>query len=290
MTTMTSTSTSTTRLARALVVLAALVVGLAACGDDDATGDRADAAAEADASDAAGTDGSDPTSTTAPVTDLTAYCEDVLTLDQMFQALDAEDPAAFEAALADAAIVDERILASAPDALRDEHEVLSTAFQEVVETGDPTPYFTPEVEQTRAAVHEQNLVDCGWTVARIDAADFTYSGAFPTEPGAVSFEMANTGEEAHALTVARKLDEVEGTAMEAFESLEDEADLATTFEQVAAVFAEPGDEAYALGELEPGEYIAYCPIPGGTTGEASIGDGPPHFTQGMVTAFAVAEP
>jgi hypothetical protein len=251
----------TSRL-RALVVVA-LVVGLGACGSDDDD----DAAAEP----------AEPA----------AYCTDVITLDQMFQNFDAEDPPAFEAALAEAVPVTDRIVATAPAELEDEYAVLSAAFGEVVETGNPEAFFTPDVDAADDAVHAHNLDHCGWTVAEIGAEDFRFTGDFPTEPGQVSFELTNTGDEAHALIVARKLDDVEGSALDAFNALESEEAFPTAFEQTAAAFAEPGESVYGLADLAPGEYLVFCPIPSGTTGEASVGDGPPHFAEGMVTSFEV---
>lgn len=240
------------------VVTAGVLVGLAACGGDD---------------------GSD---------DLAAYCRDVVTLDQMFQNFDAEDPSSFEAALAEAVPVNDRVVASAPAELDDEYAVLSAAFGEVVDTGDPEPFFTPDVDAAGNAVHAHNLANCAWTVAEITAQEFEFAGTFPSTAGQVSFELANTGDEAHALIVARKLDEVEGSALDAFNALESEEDLAAAFEPAVSVFAVPGDSVHGLVDLTSGEYIAYCPIPSGTTGEDSIGDGPPHFTEGQVTSFDVS--
>lgn len=123
----------------------------------------------------------------------------------------------------------------------------------------------------------------------VGAEDFRYTGTFPSEPGPAAFELANRGSEAHALIVARKLDAVAGSALDAFDAIEDEEDLATAFEPSVSVFAAPGDRDVGLVDLAPGEYVAYCPIPSGTTGEDSIGDGPPHFTLGQVTTFEVPE-
>lgn len=255
---------------RALAAAGVLVVGLAACGSDD--------------DDAADATGSAPDTTS----DLAAYCSDVIVLDQMFQNLDAEDPPAFEAALAEAVPVTERIVAAAPAELEDEYAVISTAFSAVVDTGDPGPFFTPEVDAADDAIHAHNLANCGWTVAEIAAEDFKFAGTFPSEAGQVSFDMANTGVEAHVMVVARKLDEVQGSALDAFTALESEEAFSTSFEEAAAVFAEPGGSAYGLLDLEPGEYVVFCPVPMGTAGEDSVGDGPPHFTQGMVTSFEVS--
>jgi hypothetical protein len=268
------TNTARTRRACVLVAAGALVIGVAACGSDDDDGDaslQSSSAASASASD-----------------DLTAYCDDVVRLDQMFQRFDAEDPAAFEAALAEAVPVTEQIVAAAPAEVADEYGILFAAFGDVVDSGDPTPFFTPEVDAADAAIHAHDLASCGWTVAEIAAEDFQYAGTFPTAAGPTSFELTNTGREAHALIVARKLDDVEGSALDAFNALESEEDLASVFEDTVSIFAEPGDADHGLVDLAPGEYIAYCPIPSGTTGEESVGDGPPHFTQGEVTSFAVS--
>lgn len=244
----------------ALVCAGLLAVGAVGCGsDDEATTDD----------------------------DRAAYCRDVIVLDQMFQNFDAEDATGFEAALAASEPVMDRVVAAAPEQLADEYTVVSTAFGEVVDTGNPEPFFTPEVDAANDAVHADNVASCGWTVAEITGEDFKFTGTFPSEPGPVSFDFVNTGAEAHALIVARKLDDVAGSALDAFNALESEEAFATAFEQTASVFAEPGDAAYGLADLEPGEYLAFCPVPSGTAGEASIGDGPPHFVHGMVTEFTV---
>ena len=183
--------------------------------------------------------------------------------------------------------VTQRIVAAAPAELEDEYVVLSAAFGEVVDTGNPDAFFTPDVDAADDVVHAHNLDNCGWAVAEIGAEDFRFTGELPTDPGPVSFQLTNTGDEAHALIVAGKLDDVEGSALDAFNALESEEAFPTAFEQAAAAFAEPGESVYGLADLAPGEYVAFCPIPSGTAGEDSIGDGPPHFTQGMVTSFEV---
>lgn len=52
----------------------------------------------------------------------------------------------------------------------------------------------------------------------------------------------------------------------------------------------PGEDGYAVVELEPGDYIAACFIPTGTTSEDGppAGEpGPPHALHGMVAEFTV---
>ena len=230
------------------------------------------------------------TSSTEASADLAAFCDDGITLDQAFQNFNSDDPEVFEVQLSAAVPVTDRIVAAAPAELDDEYAVMAEAFSTVVETGDPTPFFTPDVQAASDAAHAYDLAHCDWSVVDITSEDFRFAGTFPSEAGATSFEMANTGAEAHALIVGRKLDTVEASALDAFNALESEDAFPSSFEQTAMVFAEPGQSGYALADLTPGEYIAFCPVPSGTTSETAPGDGPPHFTQGMVDSYDVPEP
>ena len=72
------------------------------------------------------------------------------------------------------------------------------------------------------------------------------------------------------------------------ELLADEKKAEKESEFVGAGFAEPGvGTGSALVDLKkPGRYAAVCFIPVGTHGDTE-GDGPPHFTEGMVSEFTV---
>lgn len=53
-------------------------------------------------------------------------------------------------------------------------------------------------------------------------------------------------------------------------------------------FAEPGKDAPGLFSVEePGDYVAVCFIPLGSTPDNEEADGPPHLTQGMKVEFTV---
>jgi hypothetical protein len=63
-------------------------------------------------------------------------------------------------------------------------------------------------------------------------------------------------------------------------------------EMVGSAFAPMnGTQGLLVGDFEPGEYIAVCFIPTGTTIDDSgqhEGDGPPHFIEGMQQEFTVS--
>lgn len=268
------------RLARLAVGAAAsvLLIGLGSCSSDSS---KPEAGADSSTTTAAAVD------TTAAAGDLIAYCDASMALDQTFQSVDPDDEAAFAAALNEAAPVVDDLVANAPAELADQAQVMSNAFSEVVESGDPTPFRSPEVEAAADEAHAFDLENCDLTKVDIVAEDYHFTGTFPTEPGRVSIEMVNEGSEPHLMIVARKKDEVAGTAQEAFDAIEGEEDFPENFDTLVTVFASSGDSEYGLGELTAGEYVAFCPIPVGSGGDGE-GDGPPHFVQGMVETFTVA--
>ena len=102
--------------------------------------------------------------------------------------------------------------------------------------------------------------------------------------------MTNTGEEAHEIIILRKNDGVTQTFQELLELPEGEAQEFVT--EVGAAFASTtGASGLGILELEPGEHIALCFIPVGTTFEGGVpteGTGPPHFVEGMQVEFTVS--
>ena len=260
----------------AVLLAAGLLIGSAACSSDDAA--------------------SESTTTTAPDPgdggtggggDLDAYCDASVALDQIFQSIDPEDAEGFAAALDDAAPIVADLEAAAPAELHEHVAVLVASFGKVKESGDASAFETEEVDAADAAAHEFDLANCDLTKVAVTAGDFHFTGDLPTEAGRVSIEMTNEGAEPHLMIVARKKDDVDGSAQAAFEAIEGEEDFPKSFDQMVSIWTAPGDSDYGMGELTPGEYVAFCPIPVGSTADVE-GDGPPHFAQGMVKTFTVA--
>lgn len=216
------------------------------------------------------------------------YCDAAVAVDQAFQAVDADDPDSFASALATAQAALGTAAGVAPSAVREEYGVLEAALDEVVATGDPAPYFADEVVATEATVHGHDVDACDWTSISVSAEDYAFAADWPSKPGPVSFDVTNTGAEPHVLIVVRKLDSTSGSALDAFEAAASEEELVASFEFAASVFVAPGASDYALADLAAGDYVVFCPVPVGTTGEESIGDGPPHHRQGMLASFELA--
>jgi hypothetical protein len=94
--------------------------------------------------------------------------------------------------------------------------------------------------------------------------------------GVYDFELANAGKELHVLAIVARKPGVTAS----FDELLADPDGESKVVDVVGTGAGPGETGYAVAELEPGEYLALCPIPQGSVGETP-GSGPPHFTQGM---------
>jgi hypothetical protein len=266
------------RLAAAASI-ALVVGGLAACGDDD-EGAADDAQAGAEGTDGATGTTAAPGSAAGAGGDLDAYCGAALSLEQTAALSDpSADPVAFAESLVEPATAVQEV---APDEVAPVVADGVAILQEVAETGDPSGL--EGLEAATAPLHEFDLANCGWEVADVTAADFSFAGIDEEmSAGTHSFELTNEGAEAHVLVVVRKAEGV----TESWDEILAAGEGSGMYEDVTSGFAPPGGTGYAVAELEPGEYMALCPVPTGTTGEAE-GSGPPHFVHGMSQEFTVA--
>ncbi|MGH9187303.1 MAG: hypothetical protein ACRD0U_16050 [Acidimicrobiales bacterium] len=174
----------------------------------------------------------------------------------------------------------ERLQATAPDEIADVADAVLAVVDEVAATGEFAPFEDPAFSELAAAGEAFTDEECGWSRHEVTAVDYAYQGLPETvDAGVVRLSMSNEGAEPHEVTLFRKDDGVTESADELLALPEGEVEDLVTF--VGQAFAEPGDQASVVGELEPGEYVAVCFIPVG--GE----DGPPHFTEGMVGEFIV---
>lgn len=277
------------RVAIATLGTLALLTGVG-CGDDDPD----DAAATTTTAAADGT----TTGTTAGPddSDVAAYCEASLAIETAGEP-DVDFATASEEEIAEAfqgfasetmrPLVDEA-LAVAPAAIVEDGMTVSDALDQLIETGDPSALDSEEVGDASQRLHEFDLESCGWASVSFSTVDYAFEDLPETlEAGPTSFELHNDGAEAHELVLLRKNDGVTLSAEELIALPEEEAESMITFLGVAEPV--PEDEtSYLVADLEPGDYVAICFIPTGTTAlDGPPADGPPHFTHGMVREITV---
>lgn len=178
-------------------------------------------------------------------------------------------------------------LEAAPAEIHDTIEILVNALKTVAETGDPSSFENEENEAASKTAHAFDLENCEWEQVDVSAVNYEFKGIpDELEAGVTSFEFSNDGTELHEMILLRKNDDVTETWDELLALPEEEARPKTT--SVGSAFAKPGEDAYAVADLEPGEYIALCFIPVGSVDEDTHAEGPPHFTQGMKHEFSVS--
>jgi hypothetical protein len=135
---------------------------------------------------------------------------------------------------------------------------------------------------------------------RVDVVgtDYAFSGLEASYNGPITIAFRNEGEEVHEIVVVRKGEGVTQSWEELLALPEEQSGDLVSFAGVA--YAEPGQTAADMVTAsEPGEYLAICFIPQGTTELPSIdpnsseppdlGTGAPHFTLGMQTEFTITQ-
>jgi hypothetical protein len=238
---------------------AVLALGLAACGDDDGGDDTASPEAG----------GATTTTAAAP----SEACDATISVGARFSdAPEGPPPPEFiEGVNTDL----DTIIASGDEAFVGPAEEMQDLV--AAETPDEDAIFGLYGEMAQA-VHE----GCGYETADVTAVDYAFEGLPETLPaGPVSFALTNEGTEEHEMIVVRRNDGETRPVEELLELPEAEVEQVVTF--TGATFAQPGDTGYLAADLDAGGYVALCFIPVGG-GE----DGPPHFTEGMVTEFEVS--
>lgn len=282
-----------TRINTLLATGVAAMFVVASCGSDDkATSDATTTLAESAATPAA-TDGpaaADPAGSTADSTDVDTVdaggvaatgCEEWFAADSAVNGLvmgGRGDPESVNKAL-DAAI----------DATDPEISAQIAELKEMAQAAFANPEVQPPDELL--ALHSDTIARaseaCGVPILDVTAFDYGYEG-FPTalEAGYTVVNFENTGEEIHEMFMVRINDDTAESIDQLLELPEEE--IFSKIVPVNAAFAPAGGSGIASFDLgAPGRYAIVCVIPVGSVGDAE-GDGPPHFTQGMVQGFTVS--
>lgn len=177
------------------------------------------------------------------------------------------------------------LAAAAPEEAARALDAIATGMEEDGEDFFGSPAFNESFEALGASAADE----CADDEIEVTATDYAFAG-LPEEmsPGTVAVTFANDGSEFHEMIVLRKNDDT-GESFDEILAMTDEDAAQALVSEAGAIFAEPGATATALFNIEePGDYIAVCFIPQGSTpeGEATA-SGAPHFTYGMMTEFSV---
>lgn len=244
-------------------VLAVLSLGLVACGDDDeATPDAAGA-----------------TTTTAEPGLAAETCDAVAALGVAFSETDGPPTPAYLQDTLLPAVDGVVTAASAEDAVLDP----ALEAQGLIQAGaDGEDVDADQVLALYNDIVAPTHTGCGYEPVDVTAVDYQFEDVPTTVPaGTVSIALANEGTEQHEMILFRRADGETRPAVELLGLPDAEAEEALAFTQ--AIVTEPGQTGYGNADLEAGGYVGVCFLPVGG-GE----DGPPHFTEGMVTEFEVA--
>jgi hypothetical protein len=288
--TMSRTDRTRLRGGALMAIAVAFVLVLGACSDDDdgttTTGDTEGTAAPAQA-------------------DPAAFCEGYADLSPMLAGPPPEG--------VDPEETFEQVQANAPDEIEGAVETLVTMMREMgeeegggtddtamemdegtdatvdSEATDPADEGGPPPEEflvASAEVGRYAAENCGDETLTVTAADYEFTGMPSTlAAGEYGIVLENEGVEWHEMLIFKKNEGVEATAQELLDMPEEEA--LGMVEQKGAAFAGPGESSGTVVDLEEGDYFAVCFIPVGTTSLDTEGDGPPHFTEGMLLEFSV---
>jgi hypothetical protein len=178
----------------------------------------------------------------------------------------------------------EELRTSGPGAVQDDVDTLDAVLQDA--DGGLEAFFSGDGGTARDAITQAAAEGCGWSEVAVTAVDYGYEGVPETiEAGTAIFTVSNEGAEGHELILFRRNDGVE----ESFEELLEMDDAMEFVEFTGAAFAPAGETSSAAADLRAGDYVMVCFIPVGSDASAEqVGDGPPHFAEGMWTSFSVS--
>ena len=260
------------RSAGRMLLAGVLLAGAGACGDDEDEDEAAvDAPAAEGGSEQAAGGGDD------------AFCSALVEFNGAVTSVQLDDQSTEEdvkAVGADLAPIWEELSGAAPEDVQAEVEELTPKIDALVE-GDASAFREDDAFETYGAMVTKAIPSCDFETVSVDAVDYAFQGLPETLPaGTIAVDFENLSEaEDHEMIVFEKNDP--SMSVEELLALpEEEARSMITF--AGAAFAPPGEEASALMELAAGEYTVICSIPVGGQEE-----GPPHFTEGMVTEVTV---
>ncbi|MGQ0624752.1 MAG: hypothetical protein ACT4PP_08930 [Sporichthyaceae bacterium] len=169
---------------------------------------------------------------------------------------------------------------------------INRLVQAAITAGDEEFFLAPEFLAPEKVIDEYLVANCAFGALSATAADYEFSGVptqIPAGPTAVT--LTNEGEEFHEIVLLRINDDVTLSPEEILALPEEEAMTKVTPGPPAAlVLAKPGETATWFWDLPDGRYVLTCFIGKDSDAEHDFnGDGPPHFTEGMIEELLVGD-
>jgi hypothetical protein len=248
-----------------------LVLGVAACGDDD----EDDVASPSASGSEAPAEGAD-------------FCGSLQEFNGAIFDTNLEDDATEADIEAAHDTLDPLWTAVEESAPEDQEEPIAElgATIDALADGDAEPFNADETSETYFTMLSEVVPDCVDETVDVTGVDYAFEApdTFPAGEAGIIFTNDSEADEQHEFIIFKKAEGETRTAQEILEDPKTEEEGPGEF--AGAVFAAPGKTAGGFLDLAAGDYLAVCFIPvGSAAGEEA--DGPPHFTRGMVKELAV---
>lgn len=278
--------TPTRRTIAATAALASALF-LAGCADDD---DPIASPSEAV---------STPTASASAAPSVDEFCDAKVAIDAAFlQGGPPEEEEGSESASPDPTVIGEGISASfsapyedlartAQPEVKDSVDKLVAGLEDAIEEGNPEFFMDPEFVAADQVVDDFLKDKCDVEEIAATAADFEFEGLPTSSPeGLTALTLTNEGEEFHEMVVMRINDDVTESIEELLQMDEEETE--GKIQPMGVVLAAPGTTATNFFDLTAGRYAVLCFISEGSDAEHEFqGEGPPHFTKGMVEELTI---
>lgn len=167
-------------------------------------------------------------------------------------------------------------------------DTLVNALDAAIKSGDDEFFFKPDFAAADAKVDEFLTDECGFSKVSATAADFEFTGLPTVTPeGITALTLTNEGKEFHEMVVMQIDPSLADEDVEDIFQM-DEEELGDKVRPMGVVLASPGTTATNFFDLPSGRYAVLCFISEGSDQEHNFeGDGPPHFTKGMLEELKV---
>jgi hypothetical protein len=182
---------------------------------------------------------------------------------------------------------------SAPKSVGEHLATMGEKMGAAAASGDDAAFLADDVRAIARTALGEIASTCHYQTADTTAVEYTFKGLPATlAAGPTAFRMTNAGSQVHEMLVYRR---AKGTKGNLIEIVNDDPTVTDgRLKEVGVMIpAAPGENSVLLADLTPGDYVAVCFLPEGTTTIAQVGagngkhTGRDHRSLGMIKPFTV---